>query len=202
MYSCMFLYYDLLPEAYIDQFKEKLVQSIILNGYRLDTGFLTTPILLDTLCKIGRKDLAYTLLYQEQCPSWLFEVKMGATTMWETWYAYTEDGKPADLSFNHYAFGCVADWIYRTIGGIRPEAPGFSEILIKPEPDESLTWAERTYRCTHGRIVSKWKKEHGEFLLEVTIPCNTRAQIVMPDGSAYFVGSGSYHYACPFGEEL
>lgn len=197
----MFLYYDLLPTRYVDRFKEKLVESVVRNGYRLDTGFLTTPILLDTLCKIGRMDLAYRLLYQEQCPSWLFEVKMGATTMWETWYAYTEDGKPADLSFNHYAFGCVADWIYRTIGGVRPKAPGFSEIQIKPEPDESLQWAEREYRCTHGKIVSSWKKENGEFILTVTIPCNTKAEIVMPDGSVYTVGSGTYYYTCPLNEK-
>lgn len=193
----MFLYYDLLPAQYLDRFKEKLVQSVVHNGYRLDTGFLTTPILLDTLCKIGRTDLAYQLLYQEQCPSWLYEVKMGATTMWETWYAYTEDGKPADLSFNHYAFGCVADWVYRTIGGVRPKASGFSEIQIRPEPDESLQWAERVYHCTHGKIVSSWKKAHGTFILDVTIPCNAKAEIVMPDGSVYTVGSGTYHYTCP-----
>ena len=109
---------------------------------------------------------------------------------------YDKDGEPADLSFNHYAFGCVSDWIYRTIGGIRPVAPGFSEILIQPEPDDSLTWAERSYCCTHGLICCSWRKEEDRFRLDVTIPCNTRAKIVMPDGSTHIVGSGKYFFEC------
>lgn len=193
----MFLYYDLVPKAHAEKFKEKLVQSVVSNDYRLDTGFLTTPILLDTLCRIGRMDLAYRLLYQRQCPSWLFEVDMGATTMWETWYAYTPDGQPADLSFNHYAFGCVADWIYRTIGGIRAEAPGFSKVLIRPEPDESLLWAQRSYHCVHGEIRTHWEKKDGSFTLTVTIPCNSAARVILPDGSTHTVGSGTYTYTCP-----
>lgn len=192
----MFLYYDLVPEKYLPAFREKLCTCIEKNGFHLDTGFLTTPILLDTLCQIGRRDLAYRLLYQEGCPSWLFEVKMGATTMWETWYAYNENGEPADLSFNHYAFGCVSDWIYRTIGGIRTYAPGFSEILIQPEPDESLTWGERSYCCPHGEIRCRWEKSGERFTLTAVIPCNTRAAIILPDGSHREVGSGSYSFSC------
>ena len=95
------------------------------NGDRLDTGFLATPFLLDALWENGERDLAWTLLMQPEAPSWLYEVRNGATTIWESWYGYKEDGTPADVSMNHYAFGCVADWMFKVIGVSWLSIPGY-----------------------------------------------------------------------------
>ena len=190
------LYFDLVPAQYKQHFKDKLVKMIEDNGGCLDTGFLATPYILDTLCKIGRRDVAYKLLYQDKCPSWLYEVKNGATTIWESWFAFAPDGTPLPMSLNHYAFGCVDDWMFRTITGIDKTEPGFKHILIKPEPDSSLTYAKRTFTSEHGDIVSNWERKNGKFGLQVVIPCNTTATVVMPNGEKYEVGSGAYSYEC------
>ena len=188
------IYFDLVPEKHKEHFAKKLVEMIEKNGGCLDTGFLGTPFILDALCKIGRLDMAYSLLYQEKCPSWLYEVKHGATTIWESWYGYKEDGTPLIISFNHYAFGCVDDWLFRYISGIDKDSPGFKHIIIEPRPDESLTWARRSFKSVHGEIICDWEREGGAFHLEVAIPCNTTATVVLPDGQRHEVGSGRYEF--------
>ncbi|MGN0361801.1 MAG: family 78 glycoside hydrolase catalytic domain [Bilifractor sp.] len=190
----LLLYFDLVPPEAQKAFADKLVSMIENNENCLDTGFLATPYLLDACCKIGRLDLAYKILYQERCPSWLYEVVNGATTIWENWYSF-RDGNPTNTSMNHYAFGCVDDWIYRKIGGIRPAESGFRKIIFNPEPDESLTEAELSLNTIHGIASCHWKKkENGEFTMNVTVPCNTSARIILPDHSEYTVGSGTYEY--------
>ncbi|MPM99586.1 hypothetical protein SDC9_146778 [bioreactor metagenome] len=166
------------------------------SGGCLDTGFLATPFLLDTFCKIGRIDLAYSLLYQEKCPSWLYEVKHGATSIWESYYTYADDGTPLPTSHNHYAFGCVDDWMFRHICGIDYIEAGFKRILIKPDPDESLSYAKRTYWSEYGKIESEWERQDDLFRLNVRIPCNTTAEIVLPDGQTHEAGSGTYQFEC------
>jgi len=190
------LYFDLVPEKFRQHFADRLVKMIEENGGCLDTGFLGTPFLMDALCKIERTDLAYAILYQDKCPSWLYEVKNGATSIWESWYAYKEDGTPIVMSLNHYAFGCVDDWIFRYINGIDKTKPGFKHILIQPEPDQSLTYARRTFRSEYGDIVSDWKVTDGKFQLDVAIPCNTTATVVLPDGTHHELGSGRYNFSC------
>ncbi|HHV10831.1 MAG TPA: family 78 glycoside hydrolase catalytic domain [Clostridiales bacterium] len=201
----MSIYYGLVPEQHKQLFADRLVQILKDNGGCLDTGFLGTPILQDALCKIGRVDLAYELLYQEKAPSWLYEVQHGATTIWESWYALAEDGTPFcsslgdmvfTMSLNHYAFGCVDDWIFRYVNGIDKSRPGYKHIMIHPQPDERMQWAKRTFSSEYGDIVSDWRKENGTFHLSVKIPCNTTADIILPDGTAYAVGSGHYEYSC------
>lgn len=188
------LYFNLVPEEYRKIFADKLVSMIEENGGCLDTGFLATPYILDTCCMIGRADLAYQLLYQEKCPSWMYEVINGATTIWESWFSY-QDGNPLCTSMNHYAFGCVDDWIFRKIGGIRPDQAGFRHMIIKPEPDESLTEANLQMNTIHGLAACYWKrKPEGKFYMKVQIPCNTTASIILPDQSTYEVGSGTYEY--------
>lgn len=188
------VYFDLVPEKHKQHFADKLVSMIERNGGCLDTGFLGTPFLLDALCKMGHRNKAYELLYQAKCPSWLHEVEHGATTIWESWYGYQEDGNPIPISMNHYALGCVDDWMFRTINGIDWLKPGFKEILLQPKPDESLQWASRTYHTPYGDVKSNWVKEDGKFRLEVEIPCNTRGRVVMPNGDVFEVGSGNYAY--------
>ena len=190
------LYFDLVPESYLEAFKQKLVAIVEKMDYCLDTGFLATPFLFDTLCKIGRKDLAFKIFYGEKAPSYFNQLNQGATTIWESWYVYKEDGNPMAVSLNHYAFGCIDDWIFRTFTGIDKTKPGFKEIRIAPDPDESLTFAKRSFESEYGTIISEWVKDEGQFKLHVKIPCNTNAVIVLPDGSESKVGSGEYDFVC------
>ncbi|MCR5354490.1 MAG: alpha-L-rhamnosidase, partial [Lachnospiraceae bacterium] len=162
---------------------------------RLDTGFLGTPIILDTLCKIGRTDMAYEMLFQTEAPSWLYEVENGATTIWESWHTKNPDGSPMAVSLNHYAFGCVDDWIFRNIVGIVPTSPGFKTFKIAPVIDERIIFAKRTYETEYGKISVEWRKENEEFLMDVIVPCNTTATIVLPDGECHECGSGFYHFS-------
>ena len=187
------LAFDLAPDE--EQVKAQLIESLARNGGCLDTGFLSTPYLLDALNKIGRKDLAYSVLYQNKCPSWLYEVECGATSIWESWESFEEDGTPKKISFNHYAFGCVADWIFRNICGIVPTSAGFKTMRIVPIPDKTLTEAERTYSSVYGDISVRWKRANGTFTLDCEIPCNTTAEIVLPSGKTETVGSGKYTFS-------
>ncbi len=192
------LYFDLVPERHRQKFADSLVRSIEKNDGCMDTGFLATPYLLDALCKIGRTDLAYELLWQKKQPSWLYEIDAGGTTIWENVYGYDETGNPGNLSFNHYAFGAVADWMFRYIGGIRTEDAGYRHILIAPKPDGRLTRAKRTFLSSQGRITCDWRVgrrgEEQVFYMQAEIPCNTKATIRLPDGREEQVGSGRYEY--------
>ena len=190
------IYFDLVPEQYQKPFEDKLLSLIRENDYCLDTGFMATPFLFDTLCKIGRQDIAFKIFYGEKAPSYFNQLAQGATTIWESWFSYDDEGNPLKVSLNHYAFGCVDDWMFRTFNGIDKTLPGFKHITIAPKPDDSLTWAKRSFESEHGTIVSEWKKENGSFSLRVEIPCNTSATITLPDGSVYEVGSGKYTYSC------
>ena len=195
VYVCA-LAFGLVPETKIPAAAARLEQLIRENGYRLDTGFLATPLLLDVLVANGRKELAYKLLYQDQYPSWLYEINRGATTIWECWDGIKPNGKVGNMSYNHYAFGCVSDFMNRMIVGIRKEAAGYEKILIKPEPDETLTWAKGSYRCIYGTIVCSWKKTKGKFELHIEIPCGAFAKVVLPDGEEHEVESGTYEFIC------
>ncbi len=190
------VYFDLVPEHHKASFHENLVRLLEDNNYCLDTGFLGTPFILDAFCKIGRLDLAYKLLYQENSPSWLNQLKNGATSIWESWTVKDESGNPQPVSLNHYAFGCIDEWMFRTINGIDKAQPGFKKIIINPRPDDSLEYAKRTFQSSFGEIESSWRKQDQLFHLEVKIPANTTALVILPDGSEFETGSGRYSYSC------
>lgn len=190
----LLLYFDLVPERFKKQYEEHLVRMIEQNGKCLDTGFLATPYLMDVLDKMGRTDLAYDLLFQTKSPSWLYEVEHGATTIWETWNAVNEQGEPQHVSMNHYSFGCVAEWMFKTIGGIRRGAPGYKHLLIAPKMDERIQWAKREYLTEQGTVSCKWERDECEVKLKIQIPCNSTATIILPDGTKKEVGSGNYMY--------
>ncbi|MDO4336902.1 MAG: family 78 glycoside hydrolase catalytic domain [Eubacteriales bacterium] len=192
----LMIYFDLVPERYQKHFSEKLCTIVEQRNYHLDTGFLSTPFLLDALCKIGRTDLAYKILLQDTVPSWLYEVEKGATTVWESWYSYDKEENPLEMSFNHYAYGCVAEWMYRYIGGIDMLEIGYKKIRICPKPDASITSACRSFKTGYGYVRCNWKKEGDDFQMDVEIPCNTTAEIYLPDGTMKEVGSGKY--TCTF----
>lgn len=188
---------DLIPKSKRSGAIERLVHLIEANNGCLDTGFLSVPFLLDVLYNNGKKEEAYKLLYNEKCPSWLYEVKKGATTIWESWDAVMENGRPNKTSFNHYAFGCVGDWIYRTILGLKQKTVGYKEIIIEPDFDCGLTWAFGSYHSIYGEIVIRWEKNNKNIMLNVHVPVNTTAEIILKyhnQKSTRVVGSGTYDF--------
>lgn len=196
------LQFDMLPENLRAQAAKRLVENIKDYGNHLTTGFLGTPYLCHVLTRFGHNDVAYNLLMQETYPSWLYPVKMGATTIWERWDGIKPDGSFQTTvmnSYNHYAYGAIGDWMYQNIAGIQAGAPGYKKIIIKPTIGGGLTSAEGTYNSDYGTISSQWKIENGKFRLDVTIPPNTTAEIFVPDakGESYkqfSVNSGQYTF--------
>lgn len=185
--------FDLVPEGLQERVKGQLLSSLEEHGGCLDTGFLSTPYLLDALVAIGREDKAFDVLLQEKCPGWLYEVGRGATSVWESWESFEEDGTPKKISFNHYAFGCVDDWISRSVCGIVPLEAGYRRVRIAPKTDP-LTSARRTLITPNGELRIAWEKGK-TFTLTCTIPCNTRAEVVLPSGKTVEVGSGNYTFS-------
>nr|WP_206686760.1 family 78 glycoside hydrolase catalytic domain [Microbacterium invictum] len=172
--------------------------------YRVTTGFAGTPFVTWALSETGHIDDAYRLLLERECPSWLYPVTMGATTIWERWDSMLPDGSinaGEMTSFNHYALGAVADWIYQVVGGIRPAAPGYSKVRIHPQPGPGITWADTSYDSVHGPIRSSWRLDDGEFQLEVDLPVNVPAVIVLPDGRELDVIGGEHRFTAVVADE-
>jgi alpha-L-rhamnosidase len=177
------LNFDMLPENLRAQAAERLAQNVKDYGNHLTTGFLGTPYLCDVLARFGHLDVAYSLLTQETYPSWLYPVKMGATTIWERWDGIKTDStfQTAGMnSFNHYAYGAIGDWMYRTVAGLQEASPGYKEIKIAPRPGGKLTNATAELNTLYGSARSSWKIENNTFKLSVTVPVNTSATIVLP----------------------
>lgn len=152
------------------------------NGNRLTTGFVGTPYLLSALSDNGYAETAYSLLLQEAFPSWLYSVNMGATTIWEHWDGLREDGtmwSTAMNSFNHYAYGAVAAWMYETAAGIRLDenAPGFENVILAPVPDSRLDFAEASVETRHGTVFSRWEKVDGKIKYTFDVP--NRATLIL-----------------------
>lgn len=218
----------LVPPELRVQAAQKFADSIAQFGTHLATGFIGTPRLLPALHLAGRDDLAYQLLLQESYPSWLYQVNLGATTMWERWDGWTPGGGFQTIgmnSFNHYAFGAVGEYLYSTIGGISATSPGYKTIRIQPVPGFGLTWANTSYQSTRGLISTAWTNTGSRFNLEVVVPPNTTAEIYVPTTNAaaitesgvpaasspgvnyvgisngcaiYAVGSGHYLWSSPY----
>ena len=166
------------------------------NGNKLTTGFLGTPYIMDALSQNGYADVAYSLLLQEEYPSWLFSVNMGATTVWEHWDSLRADGTMWDTkmnSFNHYAYGCVAAWMYETMCGIKADEsnPGFERIIICPQPDKRLQWAKASLDTSFGTISSAWRYEDGEIVYDFDLPKSAHIQI---EGKAFEADAGKHTF--------
>ncbi|MCA9952509.1 MAG: family 78 glycoside hydrolase catalytic domain, partial [Anaerolineales bacterium] len=182
---------------------DRLAELVRESGYHIRTGFVGTPLICDALCDTGHYAAAYRLLMQQECPSWLYPVTMGATTIWERWDSMLPDGSINSgemTSFNHYALGAVADWMHRTIGGLKPTEPGYRHMRISPRPGGGLTHAKVRHLTPYGIVESAWRIEGGLFDLNVTIPPNTTALINLPgdDVSPVEVGSGRWHWSIPY----
>ena len=153
------LQFDLLADtAQRERAGARLGQLVQADKHHIGTGFLGTPIVLDALVDAGHLDDAYLLLLQDECPSWLYQVRMGATTVWERWDSMLPDGtiNPGEMtSFNHYAFGAVGDFLHRRVAGLAPGTPGGRHHHIEPRPGGGLTSAEATLETPYGRVVRR-----------------------------------------------
>ena len=152
---------------------------------RLQTGFLGTSILMQTLTDNGMEDIAYELLFQRKNPSWLYSIDNGATTIWERWNSYMKDkgmGPSGMNSFNHYAYGSVCQWIWETAAGIAadPAQPGFKHIIMKPVPDKRLGSLTATYNSAAGVIKSAWKYDGNKWIWNFTVPKGATATVTLP----------------------
>lgn len=179
------LNFDMLPESLRAQAAERLVQNVKAYNTHLTTGFLGTPYLCHVLTRFGHTDLAYQLLLQESFPSWLYPVKMGATTIWERWNGIRPDSsfEPASMnSFNHYAYGAIGDWLYRVMVGLDTyeDGPGYKHIRIQPHVGGGFSFASATLQTYYGRLSSSWQVEGDNLLMLAEIPANTRATIYIP----------------------
>jgi alpha-L-rhamnosidase len=163
---------------------KRLADLVSQSGYHIRTGFAGTPFIMHALSETGHLDTAYRLLLQTECPSWLYPVTMGATTIWERWDSMLPDGtiNPGQMtSFNHYAFGAVAYWMHQIIGGIAPFEPGFSKVLIAPQPGGDIRWARSSLKTRHGTVSVSWsQQEGGPIELNIAIPEGVTAVVQLP----------------------
>lgn len=176
------LQFDMLPAALRPQAAQRLVDNI--NKYNhLTTGFLGTPYLCDVLSRYGFDDVAYKLLLRENYPSWLYPVKSGATTIWERWDGQKPDGtfQTDEMnSFNHYAYGAIGDWLYRTSAGLKEGSAGYKEIIIKPHLGGDFTYVSAQQHTPYGEASSTWNLKDEEYTLTIKIPVNTSATVYIP----------------------
>lgn len=183
------LQFDMLPVALRRQAADRLVQNIRSYNDHLTTGFLGTPWLCHALSRFGHTDVAYRLLLQDTYPSWLYPVKMGATTIWERWDGIFPDSSfqtPSMNSYNHYAYGAIGDWMYRTVAGIdiAPDGPGYKKSVICPQPGGGLLQASGSIETVYGALESSWKIIDGHIQYNISIPANTRSGFYLPAASA------------------
>jgi alpha-L-rhamnosidase len=177
------LVYDMVPEKMRPKLAAHLVKMVKDNDYHLDTGFLSTPHLCQVLCDNGYEDVSFKVLNQDTIPSWLYEVRKGATSIWEAWDCIKANGTlRKGMSFNHYAFGAVGQWLYRYIAGIGldEENPGYKHIIFSPHPGDGLTEAQAMHQSLYGEIKSSWKLSEGKMTYSITVPANSTATVHLP----------------------
>ena len=194
----LILHFNLCTEEERPALIAKLCELIDQWGGKMTTGFLGTPYVLHALTDNGRNDYAYKLFFAEENPSWLYSVNHGATTMWEHWNGIKEDGSfwSTDMnSFNHYAYGAVADWMYGKICGVQVKEAGYRAIRLEPHPCERLGFAKCAIDTVAGRLESHWYYTADRICFEFTVPEQTVAEIVLPNGFTETVKAGSYCYS-------
>ncbi|KAF5001974.1 hypothetical protein FDECE_10776 [Fusarium decemcellulare] len=200
--------FDLLEPHHITRAGDRLVDIVRRNGFRVGTGFAGTPFVCEALTRTGHSDVAYSMLLNESCPSWLYPITMGATTMWERWDSMLPDGtiNPGDMtSFNHYAYGAVAKFMVERLAGLQQLEAGWKKTKVQPELGGEFTWASATHLTPYGAVSSSWRlkeeeNEKGVFtlLVDVVIPPTTTMEVVLPapDGpKTEVVGSGKWSFS-------
>jgi len=195
------LYFNLVPEAFRQRTTETLVELLNEHDGHLVTGFVGTPYFCHALSQNGRLKEAWQLLLKDDFPSWLYQVKAGATTIWEHWDGIKPDGSmwSADMnSFNHYAYGAVGEWLYRVAAGIEADEdqPGFKHAIIQPRPGGGLDWLDARYQSIYGAIGVRWEVSGQTVDLRVSIPANTCATLLLTDGKTLHETDGIDFVPC------
>ena len=194
------LYLNMFPENVKAKAAENLVKLVEKNDYKIGTGFPGTPYILFALADNGHADTAYKMLLNTQCPSWLYEVRVGATTVWERWDGLDEngecpigdDGTDMMISYNHYASGAVGAFLYRRVLGVEPTEAGYRKFKFAPVVGGGITEAEGTVGTPYGVIKAAWKIADGEMAMTVAVPVGTECTAVLPSGEEKVLGSGEY----------
>ncbi|KAJ5392230.1 hypothetical protein N7509_007720 [Penicillium cosmopolitanum] len=213
-YSLAIVFGLLSTQHQLDVAKFQLATRVRMAKFRVATGFAGTPAILRALTETDNLSLAYRMLLEERCPSWLYPITMGATTVWERWDSMLPNGviNPGEMtSFNHYALGSVVNWLHETVGGMRPLQPGWKTVLVSPQPGGSLTHATVSYESVFGHWNCQWKLVHRAdrdgattFCLDLIVPPNCQALVkfrAAQDGSSNLeekVGSGKHQWRIPF----
>ena len=193
------LEFHIVPESEREKLAGTLAQLVREADGRIATGFLGTPLVLPALSNAGYFDEAYSMLLRHDAPSWLYQVDQGATTVWERWDAIWPDGSihpgtmapPPDmagdeeghmLSFNHYAYGAVIDWVYRNIAGIAPDRahPGYRQIVLAPRPAVGIDWARAEIDTPYGRAAISWKLQGSALAAEIDVPFGSSGAFIAP----------------------
>lgn len=188
----LLLYFNLIDEK--EKIASALNDMIVQNGNKLETGFVGTPYLLHVLANNGYEKTAYSLLLQEEYPSWLYEINHGATTIWEHWDGINDSGQfwSSDMnSYNHYAYGSVIDWIYEKAAGIKINCDSNDKIVIEPVTDSRIEWLDVSVDTVMGKVRSAWKYENGSVRYEITVPSDA---VIKISGKEYKVKKGEYMF--------
>lgn len=183
------LYFGLIPERGVQKTTEGLKRLLEKENGHLVTGFVGTPYFCHALSRNGCVKEAYDLLLKEDFPSWLYQVKAGATTVWEHWDGLKPDGSmwsPDMNSFNHYAYGAIGEWMYRVIAGIEidEEAPGYRHAILAPKTDSRLAWAAGSYDSVYGSVSVRWEEMDQRVTVTVCVPVNTTASLILEQGAS------------------
>ncbi len=197
----MALGFDLLPQSARAVAADRLAELVLEADTHLATGFLGTPLVMPALSESGNHELACKLLRQDSYPSWLFEVRQGATSIWERWNGWTPNQgfySPRMNSFNHYAFGAVGDWMYRYLAGLQPVEPGYRRTELRPRPGAGFTAAHASHESLYGVHECGWQLQDGILRVDVRVPANTSATVVLPDGARVDVAPGEHTLNVPY----
>ncbi|MGC2998116.1 family 78 glycoside hydrolase catalytic domain [Streptomyces sp. G35A] len=179
---------------------DRLAELVLADDARIATGFVGTPLICDALTDTGHLDVAYRLLLQTECPSWLYPVTMGATTVWERWDSLRPDGtlNPGGMtSFNHYALGAVADWLHRVVGGITATAPGYRTLSFRPRPGGGITWARTRHETPYGTAALSWELTTTGMTARITVPEGCTATAELPGAAPVPLGPGEHLLDAP-----
>ncbi|MEU9289493.1 family 78 glycoside hydrolase catalytic domain [Streptomyces sp. NPDC048275] len=193
---CVALAFGLLDDPAQRQYAgDRLAGLVLEDDARIATGFVGTPLICDALTDTGHLDVAYRLLTQTECPSWLYPVTQGATTIWERWDSLRPDGtlNPGGMtSFNHYALGAVADWLHRVVGGLSASSPGYRTIAFRPRPGGGITWANTRHETPYGTAALSWELTAAGMTARVTVPEGCRGTVELPGREPLDVGPGDH----------
>ncbi len=176
------LAFGLLDDEIKQSAQIQLKKAVEEYHFRVGTGFLSTPFILQVLTEAGELETAYKMLLNNKKPGWLAEILEGATTIWENW--------EGNLSQNHYSPGAVCQWLFDTVGGIR--VAGENHFVIAPKPGGELSYASTDYQSLYGKVVCSWQRENGVTVYSISIPANTSAEVILPSGDCKILGAGNY----------